>query len=272
MTNVIIGSHRPSWLTYPDRPELMVSRNTMPTRRLPSAAASWVLDSGGFTELSMHGGWRLDAVEYSALVGRYWAEIGQMRWAAPQDWMCEPFMLAKTGLTVAEHQRRTTNNYLELRSIDAGLPIIPVLQGWTRDDYLRHADEYSAAGVDLTWSPVVGVGSVCRRQHTDEAVDIFRSLHELGLSLHGFGLKAQGIARAWPYLTSCDSMAWSYDARRVALRTPRCGRVDRRTGKPVKSCANCYHYAIEWWERATSWAVPIQGVLEDLNKQGAHNG
>ncbi len=34
---------------------------------------------------------------------RYRDEIGCLLWAAPQDWMCEPWITAKTGLTVAEH-------------------------------------------------------------------------------------------------------------------------------------------------------------------------
>jgi hypothetical protein len=42
-----------------------------------------------------------------------------------------------TGLTIAEHQRRTTANYVELRG---RWPFIPVLQGSTADDYLRSAE------------------------------------------------------------------------------------------------------------------------------------
>jgi hypothetical protein len=48
--------------------------------------------------------------------------------------MCEPFMLAKTGLTVAEHQVRAVTNYLELRGLAPDLPFVPLLQGWSRDD------------------------------------------------------------------------------------------------------------------------------------------
>jgi len=64
-------------------------------------------------------------------------EIGSLESAAPMDWMCEPFMLAKTRLTIAEHQLRTATNYLEMRSRAPDLPFVPVLQGWTLDDYLR---------------------------------------------------------------------------------------------------------------------------------------
>jgi hypothetical protein len=255
---LFLGTHRPTWLQL-NGPPLMVSRNTLPTRRLPTAVVPWVLDSGGFTELSMHGTWRIGAAEYAVLVARYRDEIGAMVWAAPQDWMCEPSITAKTGLTVSEHQERTTANLLDLRTIDATLPVIPVVQGWTLDDYLRHADAYHRAGVDLTAEPTVGVGSVCRRQHTTEAVDIFRSLAERGYRLHGFGLKAKGIAASWPWIVSADSLAWSYDARRVAARGVCCRRVYR--GQPITSCANCRHYALDWYAKASAWCQPVQGRL-----------
>ncbi len=50
--------------------------------------------------------------------------------------MCEPQIVARTGLSVREHQERTVANYLTLRSIAPDLPFIPVLQGWRIADYL----------------------------------------------------------------------------------------------------------------------------------------
>src|SRR5262245_1670856 len=102
----------PNWLERTDVP-LMVSRRRIEQRckrRLPRALGPWVLDSGGFTELAMFGEWRSSAQQYAAQVRRYADEIGGLCWAAPQDWMCEPSMLERTGLTVAEHQRRTIEN------------------------------------------------------------------------------------------------------------------------------------------------------------------
>src|SRR5438093_12444888 len=101
--------------------EMMVSRRTIGTRRIyPRARAAWILDSGGFTELSQFGAWSLDERGYVDLVRLYQAEIGNLAWAAPQDWMCEPWIIAKTGLSVEEHQQRTVQNYLRLS--EAGLP------------------------------------------------------------------------------------------------------------------------------------------------------
>lgn len=262
MTAFYLGTHQPGWLSWLGVPLFVSDRRLRAYKTLPRAAAPWALDSGGFTELSTHGSWEdgPTPAEYVERINRYARVVGQLQWAAPQDWMCEPFMLTKTGLTVAEHQWRTTKNYLSLRYHDATLPIIPVLQGWTRDDYLRHVDQYARFGIDLPEYATVGVGSVCRRQHTDEAVDIFRSIAELGIRAHGFGLKAKGIAAAWPYLASADSLAWSYDARRIAQRRGSCGRLFN--GKPIKSCANCRHFALDWYERATHWQGPIQMTMD----------
>src|SRR5678810_804925 len=105
-----LGAHQPSWLATVDVP-LFVSHSRLAGRKtLPRARAPWALDSGGFTELSIHGGWRSSASEYAAAVLRHRDEVGQLDWAAPQDWMCEPPVVAKTGLSVAEHQRRTIAN------------------------------------------------------------------------------------------------------------------------------------------------------------------
>lgn len=240
-----------------DGPPLMVSRNTMPKKRLPRAVVPWVLDSGGFTELSLYGGWRMGATEYVDLVRRYRDEVGMLQWAAPQDWMCEPWILHKTGRPLLHHQALTLANLLTLRGLAPDLPFIPVLQGWALQDYLDHADDYALNGIDLAAEVVVGVGSVCRRQGTDEAVAILRALHERGIRCHGFGLKAKGIARAWPYLASADSLAWSYAAR----YQPSCGR-DNGRGGAVKTCANCRHAALEWYGRASTWTRPIQQQME----------
>ena len=230
----------------------MSHRRLAARRRLPRAATGWALDSGGFTELRLHGRWQTSAAEYVAAVRRYRDEIGSLEWAAPMDWMCEPFMLAKTGLTVAVHQAHTVANYLELRDLAPDLPFIPVLQGWSLDDYRRCALLYQRSGVDLTAEPLVGVGSVCRRQATGEIEVIVHSLAAMGLRLHGFGVKTRGMMRYADCLTSADSLAWSFEARRAApLRACR-----------HANCANCLRYAAAWRERTLARLSVIQMHLQ----------
>lgn len=245
-----LGAPDPGWLGRAGVP-LCVSRRRFAKCKRPRAVAPWMLDSGGFTELSMHGRWTIGASEYAVQAREWFDSVGNLEIIAPQDWMCEPVMLEKTGLTVLEHQRRTVDNLLELRSIEPSLPWMPVLQGWSLADYLRCVDLYAAAGVDLRAERRVGLGSVCRRQAMDEAVLIVSRLAGDGLSLHGFGIKRTGLRRAHELLGSADSMAWSYDARRMP---PLPGHEARHI-----NCANCLEYALRWRARTIAQlaAVPL---------------
>lgn len=234
-----LGTHEVHWLELASVP-LFVSRIRLEKRRaFPRALAVWALDSGGFTELNCAGCWSITAREYVTKVRRWGSEIGQLQWAAAQDWMCELFVLQKTGKTIREHQRLTTANYLDLLSIAPDLPWVPVLQGWEQDDYLRHLEQYDQAGVSLRALPLVGLGSICRRQQTEEAERIIHRLACEGVKLHGFGFKTKGLMRCHDLLSSADSLAWSYQAR-------------RNRGLPTcthKSCANCLPYALRWRTR-----------------------
>jgi hypothetical protein len=262
-----LGTHRPHWLALTVT-SLFVSHQTLAPggrarKRLPQALGSWALDSGAFTELRDHGRWTLPVGAYVDAVRRYRDEVGGLDWAAPQDWMCEPIVIAGgevrgqrfvgTHLSVREHQFRTVANFLELRSLAPDLPFIPVLQGWTLADYHRCVELYDMAGVDLRAEPLVGLGSVCRRQATEEIREITGSLSGLDLRLHGFGVKAAGLQRYAEYLASADSMAWSSNAREEG----------RRRGHPApgcnhRSCANCLPYALRWRERVTRRLERVQ--------------
>ena len=247
-----LGTHEVRWLAEPalaDVP-LFVSRRRLADRKtLPRAVGSWALDGGGFTELQLFGRWTVLARAYAAEVRRFRDEIGGMLWAAPQDWMCEPIVIkggkvkgvvfAGTGLTVAEHQRRTVENFLELRSLAPDLPIIPVLQGWTLGDYLDCLELYEAAGVDLRAEPTVGVGTMCRRESTTSAGIILRLLAAEGLNLHGFGFKIEGLRQHGDVLCSADSLAWSDSARHQPAMD----------GHTHKRCNNCLEFALSWRER-----------------------
>lgn len=238
-----LGTHRDNWLAdlrFADVPLFVSHRRLKDRRKLPVAVTDWALDSGGFSELTLYDEWRTTPREYIAAVRRYADGIGRLQWAAPQDWMCEPHMLAKTGKSIAKHQQLTIDNFLELRHQAPDMPFVPVLQGWDLDDYLRHADAYAKAGVDLAEEPVVGLGSVCRRQHTEVVEEIVLRLHGRGITgLHGFGFKVRGLEKAGHMLATADSMAWSYAAR----------RRERLQGCRHRNCANCAVYALAWRAR-----------------------
>jgi hypothetical protein len=166
---------------------------------------------------------------------------GNLRFAATQDYMCEPFVMRTTGLTVEEHQRRTLDNVKELLDLAPDLPWAPVIQGWTWGDYLRHADAYQDAGIDLSAFPAVSIGSICRRQRTTRAGTILACLQDTRAKLHGFGFKIRGLSLSEEHLTSADSLAWSYAARR---RPP----LPECVGEH-EHCQNCIRFALRWWHR-----------------------
>jgi hypothetical protein len=237
-----LGTHMPHWLERLDVP-LFVSHRRLARRvSLPVARTVWALDSGGFTELSMFGEWRTTPTEYAAAVRRYRDEIGQLAWAAPQDWMVEDFILRRTGLTVADHQVRTVENYDRLRTLDPQLPFVPVIQGQTLDDYRRHVDAYDRAGIDLHTYETVGIGSVCRRQSTIGIAELVANLTADGLNLHGFGMKISGLRRVGHWMRSADSMAWPFEGRRIQL--------DGCHGHATE--ANCQQWALLWRDRVVS--------------------
>lgn len=233
-----LGTHHPHWLGLTDVPLFVSRRRLADLRRLPRARGPYSIDSGGFSELSMFGSWRTPPERYVDEVRRFVAEIGPPDFAAIQDWMCEPQIRRLTGRTIEEHQARTIESYLRLRGLAPDIPWAPVLQGWTVGDYQYHAAAYERAGVDLRAVPVVGVGSICRRQGTIRAAILLRELASEGLRLHGFGLKTDGLVAVSDALVSADSLAWSFNARRNPP-LPECRHA---------RCSSCINYALEWRE------------------------
>lgn len=238
--NFYLGAHHPNWLSFAEFPLFVSRRRLQRYKKLPRAKCRWAQDSGGFTELSTYGKWTISFSKYVELTRRYRDEIGNMEWAAPMDWMCEPFILSKTKKPIETHQRHTVLNYVALMESAPDVPWMPVLQGWLPSDYLRCIDLYSRYRVDLTKCPVVGVGSICRRQGEVRIAMLLDELARYGIRLHGFGIKLKGLELAAHCLHSADSMSWSYAARRQPTQ---CGSATH------KNCANCYEYARDWRDR-----------------------
>ena len=234
-----LGTHIPSWLSRFTIPMFISGTKLYERKTLPRAIAPWCLDSGAFSEIATHGKWTILESEYASFADRCAEEIGLLQWVAPMDWMCEPDMLLKTGLSIDEHQKCTTENVVNLREL-TDVPVIPVLQGWHLEDYLGHVEQYRQAGIFLESEPTVGLGSVCRRQNTTYAEAIVAHLARLGISLHAFGFKLTGLRTTGHLLKSADSMAWSFNAR---MNPP----LPNHTHK---SCAQCFDWALQWRKKA----------------------
>lgn len=175
----------------------------------------WIMDSGAFTEIKNHGRYRHGVDEYAAEIRR-WKDNGNLLAAVSQDYMCEKDMLARTGLTIEDHQRLTIERYDALVAEGTGVYILPVLQGYAPEDYVRHLDAYGDRLAHGAW---VGVGSVCKRNGDPAAIEAVLGeiyYHRPDLRLHGFGLKSTALKSPFvrAMLHTADSMAWSYAARK----------------------------------------------------------
>jgi len=258
-----VGTNNPSWLwSKSNRHALFVSvRRINRYKTLKPANTDWCLDSGGFTELTMHDGWKTTPAEYIDNLAKISQQIGRVRWASPQDWMCEPHMIKKTGKTVYEHQHLTCENFATLQQMRPAIPVIPVLQGWQPNDYLQHAEMYRTYGIRLEDEQTVGLGSFCRRANVAGVRELVYELRNRGLKLHGFGLKRDGIRLFRDALQSSDSMAWSFTARAEGWK----GRYlcDLTTHR-AKTCADCHEWAMKWADQVTQTRQTGQMALYEL--------
>lgn len=208
------GLHQPADCKHFDA--AFVSVNRLRHRKGPFAVGDWIMDSGAFTIVNKHGGYPESVEVYAEQIKR-WATNGNLLAAVSQDFMCEPFVVKRTGLSVAEHQRLTIERYDALRRCDTGgIYIMPVLQGFDPRDYVEHLRQYGERLAPGAW---VGVGSVCKRNGSP--ADVLRVLYAIkaerpDLRLHGFGLKTTALASraVRELLHTADSMAWSFHARK----------------------------------------------------------
>jgi transcriptional regulator of met regulon len=210
------GLHQPSDAKRFERAFISVNRlRGAKGRKSDFAVGDWIMDSGAFSEISKHGRYRHEVAEYAEQIAR-WATCGNLLAAVTQDFMCEPFILAKTGKTIPEHQALTVARYDELLRCETGVYIMPVLQGYEPRDYVHHIAMYGSRLPAGAWA---GVGSVCKRNASPKKIlDVLMAIAMVrpDLRLHGFGLKItalrNGLVRALLY--SADSLAWSFAARK----------------------------------------------------------
>ena len=195
-------------------PRACISINELRRRLKKPLKCKILVDSAAFTELAKHGSYRHSVADYANELRRLHNFL-DIEAAVAQDYMCEPFMLAKTGLTIADHQRLTIERYDALVAERLPFPIMPVLQGYQPAEYVAHIEAYGDRLKPDMW---VGVGSVCKRNGKPEAIlAVLRAIKAVrpDLRLHGFGVKRISLENeaVRELLHSSDSMAWSFAAR-----------------------------------------------------------
>ena len=193
---------------------VMMTITRLARRKSDFKANDWILDSAAFTRITSGLG-HMPVEDYAKWIER-WKDCGNLVAAVCQDYMCEDIALKATGLSITDHQALTIHNYQRLSEMAPEVYIMPVLQGYQPDDYLRHIKLYGDILEEGAW---VGVGSVCKRNGSPAEVEIVLSKIKNcrpDLRLHGFGIKTTALrfATIKDMLFSADSMAWNYAARK----------------------------------------------------------
>lgn len=186
------------------------------------ARSGVALDSAGFVAMKLHGGYPWSVEDY--------VRVGALEpwdWWASMDYCCEPEVAGNRG-EVLRRVRATADKLAELRCHvhdwrDEGaewatMPM-PVIQGWSADDYRRSVDLTDKA-LGGEWPAMVGIGSVCRRRLRghDGVLRVFGAVAAAvpqTTRLHLFGVKSGALAHlaTHPQMGSIDSCAYDMAAR-----------------------------------------------------------
>lgn len=182
------------------------------------AGLKW-LDCGGYMLLNKYDDYPFSTGSYMNFVARL-----KPHWYATMDYPCEPDPVANV-----EKIRGTVANAKAILDDEAMLPgpiPVPVIQGYTLDEYMYCLDMHYHAG---TIRPYMAVGSLVRKISDGELADLITKIHkratELGVKrLHFFGLKlAPALVPLSDLIFSRDS-AVIYDSYDKELKAKRDGR------------------------------------------------
>jgi hypothetical protein len=165
---------------------------------------SLLLDSGAFGAYFYDKGYTYTPDEYFKLV----EEIDADFWVT-MDIPCD----VQSSMMVKERIVRTVENTRNLCNRRDGF--ISVVQGWDINDYifcLNLLREHSLI------TPIMGIGSICRRFAQSEIVGIARNIKANipeTVKLHGFGVKLSALywnnGEIRNYLSSVDTAAWQFN-------------------------------------------------------------
>lgn len=191
---------------------------------LSQAGRRW-LDCGGYTMLNKHGDYPFSIDNYLNLVAHL-----RPNYYATMDYPCEPDISRNLGLMTNEQRIEATVDNAKKTLARATLvgsgQVVPIIQGYTLDEYCHCLDLHQAA---RTIRPYMAVGSMCRRIDDDELerliIGIRQHSYSIGVErLHFFGLKlTPKLDDLSQYIYSRDS-AVAYDDYDSELRQARNGR------------------------------------------------
>jgi hypothetical protein len=174
--------------------------------------------------LNQYGDYPFSAVNYANLIARLKPD-----YYATMDYPCEPEISRNLGLmTNLERIKATVQNATELAEWESQLQgqMVPVIQGYTLDEYLYCLDLYNQAGLIRDY---MAVGSMCRRISDEELGQLIPGIYyaakRMGCTkLHFFGLKLSPALEAYDEMIYSRDSAVAMDSYDNEVRAKRGGR------------------------------------------------
>ncbi|WP_313806630.1 hypothetical protein [Sphingobium sp.] len=182
--------------------------------------ASLHLDSAGFVATARYGAFPWSIAHYVALAAAF-----PFRWWASADYCVEQEIAADRAQVLERLSRTIAANFeCRRRADDHGIlsTMMPVIQGRRPCDYERCLDALWGL---IERAPLIGVGSMCRREVAgpEGLIAVVEHLDRIlprSIRLHLFGVKGPAIPYLLPFgkrIRSIDSQAYGTSARREAL-------------------------------------------------------
>lgn len=205
-----------------------------------------IVDSGGYNVQSNFGGYPWTVEEYHR-----WLDIQSDRfdWAACMDLACERrFDHLYIHMPVKERIFKTVENAIQHFNYDPEYKLLPVLQGWSVDEYVFCYDLMVDHGIPVEH---VGLGTVCRISSSKEIVKTENAIREQCSKverIHGFGVKINAFKLGATF-DSADSQAWVYKPSNKAVVYDRWDHLeevpmpDDSHTRTVESFKHYYSYA-----------------------------
>ena len=185
------------------------------------------------------------------------------------DILCKPGLLEKCKMTVAQAQKKTIENALQMMDLKTNAKKCYVLQGHTAEEFGVCIDAYKELGIFEEKDVIIGVGSQAgeRRNTTVERYKyVCERIRDISPKC---GIHAFGIGSPWTLVqlykmgvTQCDNQT-----PHVLTRVNKW--IDARTGEPAKDVRLCDDRVSAMFNSQLLWnyAAYYIGLSEEFKKQ-----
>lgn len=189
---------------------------------IPDCITRRAADSGGFVATFKWGDYRYTPDQYID-----WLDTWLPNWAATMDYCCEDEITSGNHGVVRERQQKTTGMAYRFWDDykDRPYALVPTVQGWTVQDYVRHANELKPLILEMQSFYAgqgnnefrVGIGTLCRRTSIRQVIAIVMAVAGVLPEVqcfHLWGVKTTlwKAPIAFPFNVSSDSASWNMKA------------------------------------------------------------